>query len=89
MEYTGDQLKKIVSLGTLAYGVEKCLNILDIEDGAQFRVDFYDSESRVAKAYKKGRDIADFAIDTKLFDKAKAGDLPALKEFDKRKKMRE
>jgi len=89
MEYTADHLKKIISLGTLSYGVEKCVNVLGLEDEEQFREDFRNPETRVYKAYQKGKDIADFAIDTKLFELAKDGDLDALAEFNERKAQRE
>lgn len=88
MEYNREQLNKIVMLGTLGYGVEKSMNVLDVEDEQQFRRDFNNPASPVAKAYQKGKDIADFAIDSKLFEKAKNGDLQALKQFEQRKRSR-
>jgi len=88
MEYNEDHIKRIVILGTLGYGVEKCINVLDVEDEAQFRADFANPSSAVGKAYQKGKGIADFAIDSKLFEKAKSGDLQALKQFEQRKRSR-
>jgi hypothetical protein len=89
MEYTSDQIKKIVNLGTLGYGLEKCLNVLDVEDPKQFAKDFDNPDSVVGKAYKKGRDIADFAIDSKLFEMARQGDINAMREFERKKRIRE
>ena len=89
MEYTAEHLKKITSLGTLSYGLEKCLNVLDIKNEEQFKKDFRTPGTPVYKAYKKGQDISDFAIDSKLFNLAKEGDLEALKELNERKIKRQ
>jgi hypothetical protein len=89
MEYTADQLKKIVNLGTLGYDVEKCINVLDVEDEAAFKKEFATPGTTVYKAYKKGQDIADFAIDSKLFEMARQGDINAMREFERKKRIRE
>ncbi len=47
--------------------------------------DFFDKNHQVFKAYQKGVDIADYAVDSKLLDLAKNGDLAALKEIKDRK----
>ena len=87
MEYTEDFLKKIVGVGTLGYSVSKIINVLDIEekDIEQFVNDFDDFDSPLRRAYQKGVDKADYAIDTKLFEQAKAGDLKSLQKYEERK----
>jgi hypothetical protein len=88
MEYTDEFLKKVTSLGTLGYSLNKCINILDVADGdiKNFTNDFDNINSKVAKAYQKGIDKAAYAIDVKLFDLAtKEGDLKALEMFEARK----
>ena len=87
MEYTEDFLKKIVGVGTLGYSVSKIINALDIEekDMEQFVNDFDDFDSPLRRAYQKGVDKADYAIDTKLFEQAKAGDLKSLQKYEERK----
>jgi hypothetical protein len=83
--YTEEQLKKMVHMGILGYSCEKCINVLDIENEAQFKKDFANPSTEIYKAYKKGQDKADYAIDMKLFEKAKDGDLKALKIYEERK----
>lgn len=87
MEYTEDFLKKIVGVGTLGYSVSKIINVLDIEekDIEQFVNDFDDFDSPLRRAYQKGVDKADYAIDTKLFEQAKAGYLKSLQKYEERK----
>jgi len=87
MQYSEEFIRKIIGVGTLGYSLQKIINVLDIEekDVEQFTNDFYDADSAVAKAYQKGVDKADYAIDVKLFEMAKAGDLDALQEYEQRK----
>ncbi len=85
---TDDLLNKIVQLGTLAYPLQKIINVLDIEDVEGFTEAFYDPLSDVARAYQKGVDKSDFVIDSKLFDMAKNGDLKALEKYEANKKQR-
>lgn len=47
-----------------------------------------DETSEVFQIYQQGIDLADFAIDTKLFEKAMEGDINALNKFELRKKLR-
>ena len=84
MIYSDEQLKKITTLGTLGYPASKCINILDIKEEKEFIKDFFDNKSPVFKAYQKGRDIADYAIDQKLLELAKNGDLKALEKYEER-----
>lgn len=86
MEYTEDFLKKMVQVGTLGYPLSKIINVLDIDDTKHFTKDFDNPKSKVAIAYQKGVDKADFVLDSKLFDMAKGGDLKALDKYERRKK---
>ena len=87
MEYNEDILKKMVQVGTLGYPLSKIINVLDIEDTKQFTKDFDNPKSKVAIAYQKGVDKADFVLDSKLFDMAKGGDLKALDKYERRKRI--
>lgn len=87
MEYNEDFLKKMVQVGTLGYPLSKIINVLDIEDTKQFTKDFDNPKSKVAIAYQKGVDKADFVLDSKLFDMAKGGDLKALDKYERRKRI--
>lgn len=87
MTYEPDFLKKITTLGTLGYPVEKIINILDIsiENEKQFTTDFNILTSEVRRAYQKGVDKSDFAIDQKLFELAQTGDIQAIEKYEMRK----
>lgn len=91
MEYTSDQFKLIIKLGILGSDVYKSINILNIptEAEAQFIEDFKNPEHPVYKEYKKGVDTGNFAIDSKLFDEAKSGNVEAARELQLRKDQRE
>lgn len=89
MDYTDEILKKVQQCGMLGYPASKITNILDIENDAdinQFNIDFYTTGSIIEKNYRKGVDKAEFAIDIKLFDMAKDGDLKALEKHHERKR---
>ena len=64
-------LKKVVQCGTLAYPLSRIINVLDIDDVPAFTKEFDTLTSKIAQAYRKGVDMADFIIDSKLFEKAK------------------
>lgn len=87
MKYTDEFLKKIMQCGTLGYPLSKILNVLDIENEAEFKVDFNNKEGEVSKNYQKGIDRADFVLDSKLFEMAKDGDLKALDKYERRKNI--
>jgi hypothetical protein len=90
MDYTDDFIKKIRSFGALGYKLKKITNILELdpEDQDELKNEFEKPGSEVNIAYTKGRDQADYAIDMKLFQMAKEGDLKALESFERRKSMR-
>lgn len=87
MEYDEATLAKIVDLGKLGYPAEKCSNILGYKgaEKAGFLADFEDDKSQVFENYQNGKDLADFEMDTKVYQLAKAGDLAAIKEFELRR----
>jgi hypothetical protein len=87
MSYTEEFLNKMISVGTLGYSAQKIINVLDVayEKEAEFLSDFENPDSAIFKAYKKGLDKADYAIDMKLFEKARGGDLKALQKYEERK----
>ena len=83
-----DVLKKTTQFGALGYPLSKCLNILDLDPdlSVKYAAEFGDTTSEIYKKYQKGVDAAEFMIDSKLFEMARAGDLKALKEYEQRKK---
>lgn len=76
-------------MGTLAYSLEKIINILDIsdDDAPAFTKAFDDPGSDVGRAYQKGIDKSDYTIDMKLFEKAKDGDLRAIELYEEKKRI--
>lgn len=85
MEYSENQLKMMVQLGALNAPADKCADILDISDREAFFADFNTAGSVVFQNYKKGQNQGDFAIDSKLFNEAKGGDVMAAVELRTRR----
>jgi hypothetical protein len=82
-----DFLEKIKGFGILGYSADKIIHILDIQQSqvAAFLNEFYKRGSKLATAYQKGKDVADYTIDLKLWEQAKRGDLKALEAFENRR----
>ena len=85
MKYTPEQLEQLRTMGALGYQVGKILNIIDFADPSQFEKDFQNPESEVSRAYQKGADLAEFALDVMVYEQAQSGDLKALNEYRQRK----
>ena len=86
MELTLETIQKIEQCGVLGYPPSKISSILGILDQDTFIGLFNDPSSEVYKAYQKGVDKGDFAIDMKIYELAKSGDLDAIEQFQKRKR---
>ena len=71
-------------MGILGYPVDKIINILEITDTEQFKADFKNKAHEIFNRYQVGKDKADYIIDSKLFEMAKAGDLAALAKYEQR-----
>jgi len=74
----------IINFGAFGYSVAKMNSILG-EDVSQ---EMADPNSQFSQLYEQGRDLADYAIDTKLFEMARGGDIKALDKLDLRKMLR-
>jgi hypothetical protein len=85
MAYSDEFLKRVTSVGTLGYNLEKSINVLEPENEKQFIADFDNKNSEVYKSYQKGVDKSDYMIDLKLFKMATEGDLKALQKYEERK----
>lgn len=90
MELKETDINKITQMGMLAYPPEKMVNVLDVkeQDYNAFFDGFNNPDHAIHRAYQKGVDKADFAIDMALFKEAQAGNLSAIKEFQKAKRIR-
>jgi len=86
MEISDETLLKIEQCGVLGYPASKICSILGLDDDGEFLNLFNDPSSRVYKSFKKGVDKGDFAIDLKIYELAKSGDLTAIERFQIRKK---
>ena len=81
MEFTEDQLKLLQQLGALGASADECINVLDIENADVFKTEIKTPGTPAFEAYKIGRDKGHFAIDSKLFNEAKTGEVAAAVEL--------
>jgi hypothetical protein len=90
MKYTDTQLTTIKNCGAYQYSIDKCLRVLDLptDQEVTFIEDFDDPDSEVYRQYNKGKDQADYYLDTKLFSLAREGDMKALDKFEQRRALR-
>ncbi|OIQ22038.1 MAG: hypothetical protein BM557_01275 [Flavobacterium sp. MedPE-SWcel] len=83
---TDDQIKTIEDLAAASYSPEKIALYLDL-DKKQFLESWYDKLSEARTAYDKGQLEAEFLINQKQLELAKAGNITAaqiaLKEIEK------
>lgn len=84
MEIDKELKEKIINCGVFGYDEKKMANILDI-DAAEIKKMLSNKKSEFYLLYEKGKDRADYVIDLKLFEMAKAGDLKALEKLEYRK----
>lgn len=87
-ELTEDLKQKIVNLGELKYPPEKCANVLTLygENRHKFIKALLDQTSEIYQLYQMGSDLADFNIDTKLYQLAKTGDAKSIDMLEYRQK---
>jgi hypothetical protein len=76
--------EKIVNMGALGYPVAKMANVLGwpVEHVAELAKD---KTSQFSKLLERGSDMADYLLDKKLFEMAKAGDLKAMQKYEFKK----
>ena len=84
MKIQQQQIELIINFGALGYHEEKMASILEVEEEILSEA-FNDKNSQFRKLYDKGKNLADYAIDLKLFEMAKAGDIKALEKLNLRK----
>lgn len=86
MELSDETLQKIEQCGVLGYPASKICSILNLESQEEFIAEFNNPNSKIFKAFQRGVDKGDFAIDLKIYELAKSGDLNAIEKFQVRKK---
>ena len=87
MEIKKEQHEQIINCGVFDYNAQKIANILGFEP-KDIESEMKNKESELNKLLQKGKDVADYVIDLKLFELAKAGDIKALDKLIQRKKNR-
>lgn len=80
------QTEQLINCGAFQLSVKKTANIIFTQPiDIQALIDeLQDPTSEVSRLYKIGLDRAEYSIMAKLLELSQAGDLNALKEYDKR-----
>lgn len=84
MKYNETEQEQIINFGAFGYPAAKIANILGLDPLDVLR-DMDNTESDLCMLMQKGRDMADYVIDLKLFEMAKSGDIKALDKLQQRK----
>jgi len=87
MKIEKETIEQIVNFGVFEYKPEKMASILGFTK-QEIETEMKNKESDFYKFFQKGKDMADYVIDLKLFDMAKTGDIKALEKLDSRKRLR-
>lgn len=87
MEIKKEQEEQIVNMGVFDYPASKIANILSF-DVREVEKELENKDSKLNQLLTKGKDMADYVIDLKLFEMAKTGDIKALEKLNYRKNMR-
>lgn len=74
MEFTEEQIAKIVKYASISYDPEKICKILGFNE-EEFVIDFHNDDSQLSYHYDRGQLIAKVEIDLKNLQNAKEGDL--------------
>lgn len=77
----------IANFGALGYDAKKMSSILGIPK-IEIITELKNKDSEFSKLFQKGVDMSEYAIDVKIFELAKQGDLAAITLFEKRKEQR-
>ena len=78
---------QIINFGAFEYDCKKMSSVLGAPE-KEVEKEMNDKASTFHRLYHKGNDLADYAIDAKLFEMATNGDIKALAKFDERKERR-
>jgi len=84
MEIKKEQHEQIVNCGVFDYDAQKLSNILGFKK-EDIETEMKNKDSELSQLLQKGKDMADYVIDLKLFEMAKTGDIKALDKLGQRK----
>lgn len=87
MEIKKEQEEQVINFGVFDYDAEKIASILGFSK-TEVSEELKNKESKLSLLLQKGKDMADYVIDLKLFEMAKTGDIKALEKLDHRKRVR-
>ena len=79
----------LVNCGAFYFSDQKTANNIttDLKENAKIIKKLSEINSEYRKLYNIGSDQSEYAIMEKLFNLAKSGDMPAIKEYDRRIKI--
>lgn len=83
MEIKKEQEEQVVNMGAFDYDAGRVANMLDV-DKIEVVKELKNKDSKLSKLIQKGKDMADYVIDLKLFEMAKTGDIKALDKLENR-----
>lgn len=87
MEIKKEQEEQVINFGVFDYDAKKIASILGF-DKTEVSEELKNKDSKLCLLLQKGKDMADYVIDLKLFEMAKTGDIKALEKLDQRKRIR-
>ena len=87
MDIKKDLEEKIINFGVFDYSTDKMASILNVSK-REIETEMNNKESKFYGLFQKGKDMADYVIDLKLFEMAKLGDIKAMDKLEYRKSMR-
>jgi IS30 family transposase len=85
MTLSDENKEMIINFGAFHYSSEKIASILGLKQ-TEIDKELKSTTSELYLLYKKGQDLADYAIDVKLFELARNGDIKAIEKMDLRKR---
>jgi len=86
-DFTKKQEEQLINFGAFGYSEKKIASIMGVpvDDIISLKKD---KNSILSNLLQKGKDMADYVIDLKLFEMAKSGDIKALDKLELRKRFR-
>ena len=84
MKIKKEQEEQIINFGALDYDSRIIASLLGLDE-EEVEAYLNNKESEFSKLFQRGKDMADYVIDLKLFEMAKSGDIKALEKLENRK----
>lgn len=85
---TEEQSKMLKNMGSLGYLPKKISLIMPEFTETFLTLELKRADSPIKKVYEEGSNFADYLLDLKLFEMARAGDIKALEKLEQRKRTR-